>query len=67
MRGFPLRALDVEAELVTVTGAAILTTIAQPGPALEMTLERVGYGAGRKTFAVPNVVRVMIGERSGSE
>ncbi len=29
-----------------------------------MTLERVGYGAGRKTFAIPNVVRVMIGERT---
>jgi uncharacterized protein (DUF111 family) len=67
MRGFPLRALDIEAELVTVTGAAIITTLAQPGPALDMTLERVGYGAGRKTFDVPNVVRVMIGERSALE
>jgi uncharacterized protein (DUF111 family) len=67
MRGFPLRALDIEAQLVTVTGAAIITTLAQPGPALDMTLERVGYGAGRKTFAVPNVVRVMIGERSALE
>ncbi len=62
MRGFALRALDVEAELVTVTGAAILSTLATPGPALDMTLERVGYGAGRKKFAIPNVVRVMIGE-----
>ncbi len=67
MRGFPLRALDAEAELVTVTGAAILSTLAQPGPALEMTLERIGYGAGRKKFAFPNVVRVMIGEPAGSE
>ena len=64
MRGFPVRALDIEAELVTVTGAAILTTLAQPGPALEMTLERIGYGAGRKKFEIPNVVRVMIGERT---
>lgn len=64
MRGFPLRPLDVPAELVTVTGAAILTTLAVPGPAPDMTLERIGYGAGRKSFAIPNVVRVMIGERS---
>jgi len=61
MRGWPLRPLDVEAELVTVTGAAILTTLATPGPAPAMTLERVGYGAGRKNFAIPNVVRVLIG------
>jgi hypothetical protein len=64
MRGFALRALDVEAELVTVTGAAILTTLATPGPPPDMTLERIGYGAGRKTFAFPNVVRVTIGEAS---
>ena len=61
MRGFPVRGLDIEAQLVTETGAAILTTLAKPGPAPEMTLERVGYGAGRKSFAIPNVVRVMIG------
>jgi hypothetical protein len=67
MRGFPLRPLDVAAELVTVTGAAILTTLAVPGPALGMTLERIGYGAGRRSFAIPNVVRVMIGERGASE
>jgi uncharacterized protein (TIGR00299 family) protein len=66
MRGFPLRATDIEAELVTVTGAAILTTLATPGPALGMTLERIGYGAGRKQFAVPNVVRVMTGERTAA-
>jgi uncharacterized protein (DUF111 family) len=61
MRGFELRPLDIEAELVTVTGAAILTTLAVPGPPLDMTLERIGYGAGRRNFAIPNVVRVMIG------
>jgi hypothetical protein len=66
MRGFPVRALDIEAELVTMTGAAILTTLAQPGPAFDMTLERVGYGAGRKSFEVPNVVRVMIGTSTSS-
>ena len=62
MRGFPIRSVDIAAELVTVTGAAIITTIAQPGPALGMTLERIGYGAGRRNFPIPNVVRVLIGE-----
>jgi uncharacterized protein (DUF111 family) len=62
MRGFTMRSVDVEAELVTVTGAAIISTIAKPGPAIEMTLERIGYGAGRRNFPIPNVVRVLIGE-----
>jgi uncharacterized protein (DUF111 family) len=63
MRGYPVRATGIEAQLVTETGAAILTALASPGPPIDMTLERVGYGAGRKSFAIPNVVRVMIGER----
>ncbi len=64
MRGYPTVPRDANAELVTVTGAAIVTTIAKPGPALGMTLERIGYGAGRKQFAFPNVVRVTVGERT---
>jgi len=63
LRGLPMRALDVEAELVTTTGAAILSTLATaPGERVDMTLERIGYGAGRRDFPIPNVVRVMIGE-----
>jgi len=64
MRGSALRAIDVEAQLVTETGAAILTTLASAGPPIPMTLERSGYGAGRNQFAFPNVVHVTIGERS---
>lgn len=66
LRGFPLRMVDVEAELVTVTGAAILTTLATtPGERVDVTLERVGYGAGRSDFPFPNVVRVLIGTTAG--
>jgi pyridinium-3,5-bisthiocarboxylic acid mononucleotide nickel chelatase len=60
LEGWPTRALAVAGELVTPTAAAILTTLAKPGRA-EMTLERVGYGAGRSDFSVPNVTRVLIG------
>jgi uncharacterized protein (TIGR00299 family) protein len=59
-----------QAELVTPTGAAIVTTLAsfdRPG----MTIEKVGYGAGTKDFeAWPNVMRIWIGEEiepAGSE
>jgi pyridinium-3,5-bisthiocarboxylic acid mononucleotide nickel chelatase len=67
VHGFPVRTVDVVAQLVTETGAAILTTVAQPGPPLSMTSERSGYGAGRKTFDFPNVVRITIGERSSAD
>ena len=61
LRGFAVRQLEVEAELTTPTGAAIVTALATPGPYPEMTLERAGYGAGRNDFAIPNVTRVLIG------
>jgi pyridinium-3,5-bisthiocarboxylic acid mononucleotide nickel chelatase len=60
LTGWPTRALDVAGELVTPTAAAILTTLAKPGRA-DMTIERIGYGAGRSDFTVPNVTRVLIG------
>jgi pyridinium-3,5-bisthiocarboxylic acid mononucleotide nickel chelatase len=58
--GWPTRAVDVAGELVTPTAAAILTTLAKPGRT-GMTIERIGYGAGRSDFTVPNVTRVLIG------
>ena len=49
-------------ELVTPTGAAIVTTLARFGRP-EMTLERVGYGAGSRDAAErPNVLRLWLGE-----
>jgi uncharacterized protein (TIGR00299 family) protein len=61
LRGFPLRALDIEGELVTTTAAAILTTLATSRRPPELIVEAIGYGAGRSDFSVPNVTRVLIG------
>ena len=61
----PLRPADgASGELVTPTGAAILTTVARfERPA--MTLERAGYGAGsREIEGRPNVLRIWLGERT---
>lgn len=66
LRGFPLRSVDVAGELVTTTAAAVLTTLATPGPLPDMRIARIGYGAGRSDFPVPNVTRVLIGERTGA-
>ena len=52
---------QVRAELLTPTGAAILTTLAtfeQP----EFTPDTVGYGFGRKQLPWPNALRVFVGE-----
>jgi len=60
----PLRRADgASGELVTPTGAAILTTVASfERPA--MTLQRAGHGAGsREIEGRPNVLRVWLGER----
>jgi uncharacterized protein (DUF111 family) len=51
----------VRAELVTPTGAAILTTLAIPGPLPPMTVERIGWGAGTRELEIPNLLRVLIG------
>ena len=64
LRGVPVEMPDIEAELVTPTGAAILTTLVRHWsgePAFR--LERVGTGAGgRDLKEQPNVLRVLIGE-----
>jgi uncharacterized protein (TIGR00299 family) protein len=64
LEGVPIRYVDdVEKELVTPTGAVLLTSIAQEfGRCPAMTLGRVGVGAGRRELPFPNVVRVWLGE-----
>jgi len=67
LRGVPWRKLDIEGELVTPTGAAIIAEIASGfGEMPAMTVETIGYGAGKSDFGIPNVLRVMVGEESVS-
>ncbi len=63
LKGFPVFDNGVKAELVTPTGAAILTTLAaSAGSMPRMTVERVGYGAGSLELPVPNLLRCFVGE-----
>ena len=65
LRGVPWRKLDIEGELVTPTGAAIIREIsASFGNLPAMTIETIGYGAGKSDFGIPNALRVMIGEET---
>ena len=65
LKGVPIRQTAIPKELVTPTGAAIITTLAQGfGPMPEMALERTGYGAGTRDLEQqPNLLRLCIGEK----
>ena len=60
----PTEQTEIRAELVTPTGAALISTLAKSfGPAPAFRQERVGYGAGRRDLKeMPNLLRVRIGE-----
>jgi uncharacterized protein (TIGR00299 family) protein len=67
LKGFPTLDTGIRRELVTPTGAAILTTLAAGAgvmPAMRVTA--VGYGAGTMDLATPNVLRLFVGEASGA-
>jgi len=67
LRGVPWRELGIVGEIVTPTGAAIAATLAEGfGPMPAMSVESVGYGAGKKDFGIPNVLRVVVGEAAHS-
>ena len=66
LRGIPLAASDVQAELTTPTGAAIVATLADGfGPLPAMTIETIGYGAGQRDLPQQaNILRLLVGEAS---
>src|SRR6185503_17604837 len=59
----PVYAGPVQKELVTPTGALIVTSYAESfGPVPAMSIEHIGYGAGeRDDPTTPNVLRILIG------
>ena len=64
LRGVPFYSGEIKGELLTPTGAAIITTVCQEyGPIPRIKTERTGYGAGTRQYEdFPNVLRVLIGE-----
>lgn len=63
LKGVPCVTGGVAGEATTPTGAAILkATVRQFGKGFAITPERIGYGIGHRDFAIPNVLRVVLGE-----
>ncbi|MDP3765549.1 MAG: nickel pincer cofactor biosynthesis protein LarC [Nanoarchaeota archaeon] len=68
LKNVPVYNNNIEAELVTPTGAAIITTFASKFVEMPaMKVEKIGYGAGTKDLEQPNVLRVFLGENNEME
>ena len=63
MKGRPIYSTGVERELLTPTGAALLTSLGSEfGPMPPLKVEKIGYGAGRDDLPHPNLLRLIIGD-----
>jgi uncharacterized protein (TIGR00299 family) protein len=64
LKGVPFYSTDIVGELVTPTGAAIITTVCTDyGPIPQLKLQQAGYGAGARQYEkFPNALRILIGE-----
>lgn len=62
IKGLPFYSSGMHGELLTPTGAAILSTLSSEfGNAPQMEMASVGYGAGKMDLETPNVLRLIIG------
>lgn len=68
LKGAPVVDTGIRHELVTPTGAAILTTLGRgAGRMPAMTIAAVGSGAGTADFATPNLIRLFVGEATAAD
>ncbi len=69
LKGFPIYSSEVNGELITPTGAAIITSLCDSyGVLPEMIVQQTGYGAGSREYeAFPNTLRLMLGEMDNAD
>lgn len=59
----PVASTELQGELVTPTGAALLATLVRDyGPSPLNYIMNIGYGAGSKDLPIPNLLRITLGE-----
>jgi hypothetical protein len=65
LKGVPiLRIEEVNGEITTPTGIAILQTLeCNFGEFPEMKVSKIGYGVGSRRYSIPNLLRILIGVR----
>src|SRR5271166_1758926 len=68
LQGAPIYSGEIQKELVTPTGAAIVKVLVSSfGPRPMMTMQKIGYGAGARDFSGhANVLRLSIGETTAA-
>ncbi len=67
-RNVPVYSNGINKELVTPTGAAIAVTLTKAfGEFPQMTVKKVGLGAGNRCLSLPNVLRLWLGETTSEE
>ena len=68
LRGVPYYSTEIQGELATPTGVAIITTLCEEfGSSRDLTIDQIGYGAGTREYdKFPNVLRMIVGESQGT-
>jgi hypothetical protein len=63
LKGVPVYSNGIKGELVTPTGAGVISSLSYKfGEIPTITIDKIGYGAGKKEFSIPNMVRILLGE-----
>ncbi|MDD5676225.1 MAG: nickel pincer cofactor biosynthesis protein LarC [Chitinivibrionales bacterium] len=68
-RGFMVETCEIPTELITPTGAAVLTTLGKQETRMPaLTISKEGYGCGTRVFKEkPNLLRIFLGQRPSQE
>ncbi len=61
VRGMPVYFTDIQNELVTPTGAGLLSVLVNEFTYPSFIVDKVGYGMGKRTLPQPNILRVIMG------
>ncbi|MDP4206656.1 MAG: nickel pincer cofactor biosynthesis protein LarC [Bacteroidota bacterium] len=64
LNNVPVYSRNAQKELTTPTGAAIIKALSSEfGTLPEFTIEKIGYGLGKRDLETPNVLRAIIGKK----